>query len=121
MWILGEENGFKEQASVKNMYGDDLTKEVYTQIADVCKKGTLCYVVNGKATNDQTIGYIEAQNGEQLMALLMKMMHYGNNSYIGFEGDEMNNSLKASYKCFIYITFKVRCQNNQPIITFDSL
>lgn len=97
VWILGEENGFKGQASVKNIYGDDLTTELYTQIADVCNKGTLCYVVNGKATNDQTIGFIESQNSEQLMALLMKMMHYGNNSYIGFEGNEMNNSLKGLF------------------------
>ena len=96
VWVLGEKNRYANEISASKIYQSHLSTEWLESISKAQSNGVVAYAIRPE-NHTNAVGFISAQSQQQLMQLITKMMHYGNNSCIGFEGDEMNNTLKGQF------------------------
>ncbi|MCB2196929.1 MAG: hypothetical protein KQH79_13795 [Bacteroidetes bacterium] len=97
VWILGAENKFANRMNLRNTYNETLSAETLDKIDHTDKNELLVFTMYNPDNKSETIGYINGNKPSVLGRLNMKLMHYSNFSYFGFESDGFTNILKGSF------------------------
>ncbi len=97
VWILGAENNFARYLNVREKYNSVESEEILSKIDSLNKNELIVFTIPNPENEDETIGYINSNNPSIIGQLNMKLMHYSNFSYVGFEGKSLKNTLKGNF------------------------
>ena len=97
MWIVGGGNGFDDQLNIREVYQSRVSENTYNRIDSLNSNESLIYTIPNPSNAGETIGYLNVNEPEAIGRLVRKLTHYGNFSYIGFEGKSLKNTLKGTF------------------------
>lgn len=92
IWVLGADNKFASSAQLGSELKGCLSKEAQEEMES--NKGSLFYI---QTVDEQHIAFLDSKNTKQLTQVLRKMGHYGSYSYLGFDGEQIKNTLKGVF------------------------
>ncbi len=93
VWVLGFDNKFAAQVDIFNEYEKSFDSETKSKIELLKKKNAFVYAI---PNNENTIGFVGANNNKTITRLSRTLLHYGKYGYLGFEGETATNVLKGS-------------------------
>ncbi len=97
VWILGAENAFAKNINLQDIYGSMLSKETLAKIDSLDRNELIVFTVSNPENKNKTIAYINGNDPATIGQINMKLMHYSNFSYAGFEGKALQNTLKGNF------------------------
>ena len=114
VWILGAENDFARHLNVQEKYNSLESEEILSKIDRLNKNELIVFTIPNPENENETIGYINSNNPSAIGQLNMKLMHYSNFSYAGFEGTSLKNTLKGNFPV-LNSSLKYVINNKVPI------
>jgi hypothetical protein len=97
VWILGGRNDFADQLNIPRVYQSRVSEKTYNRIDSLNLNESIIYTIPNPSNAGETMGYLNVNEPEAIGRLVRKLTHYGNFSYIGFEGKRLNNTLKGTF------------------------
>ena len=93
VWVLGFDNKFADQVNIFNEYDKSFDTETKRKIELLKKENAFVFAI---PNNENTIGFVGANNDKTITRLSRTLLHYGKYGYLGFEGETATNVLKGS-------------------------
>lgn len=93
VWVLGDKNKFAHEASMPGELIDNIGIPGQKLMEESAQQGSLFYIFS---RDEQHVAFLSSLYPGALSSLLMKMGHYGNYSYLGFQGEKGRNTLKGT-------------------------